>query len=551
MAEPTKQAEEAPLQKPVPKWWRPFRLFGRTLMFLFFVVIVAAPVVAVVELWDEISSPTATYDFFGVQMPVWVIAAIVAALCFTLGTFGLLKSIEMIVKAIKKVRFKLTWKPIVSALALLGIVLAAFFYYVPFWYLYLGIKPTFGPHLAIHGAGGMQVSWDTSSPAQSLVKWGTSPSALVNEKLGGEFYWQANQPDSHHHCVLLDGLVPGQKYYYTVPSLGSAVHSFTSPPSLLSGERVTFTILGDTQGAFNVQQQNIANMVSRLGVDGIDFTIICGDNVNRDDNIGEWAMLYDSRSYGRIISQVPWMATSGNHETSSDADDWPMRKNFKTFHQNSYHTNGAALPPGARDIGIFYSFNYSNVHFTLLDTHQLDGTNNLSSAQLAFLEADLASVNSTAMWKFVTFHVPMYSTSVRGGSKAEEDLAAQLEPILFKYQVDAVFYGHDHIFEAWHVNATAPYGGTYAFLVAGGGGSLKDIMDPDEHTHPAHAWESYTNVVSDYTDGRYDDIYGHEWQLYGERTFHYMVVDVVGNQTTFSAYRTGDNSLIVSYTKNL
>ncbi len=550
MAEPSTEAKPEPPPKAVPKWWRPFRLFGRTLMFLFFLVVVALPILAAALYWEDLTSPTATYDFFSVELPVVAIVAIVAAICFSLGTFGLLKSIEMIVKAIKKVRFKLTWKPIVSALALLGIFLAAFFYYVPFWYLYLGIKPTFGPHLAIHGAGGMQVSWDTSSAAPSIVKWGTSPSSLSTETNGGEFYWQINRPDSNHHCVLLDGLVPGQKYYYTVPSLGSAVHSFTAPPALGSGERVTFTILGDTQGAFNTQRRNIANMVSRLGIDGIDFTIVCGDNVNNDDDIAEWAMLYDSSSYGRIISQVPWMAASGNHETSSNADDWPMRKNFKTFHQNSYLTNGEPIPPGAWDVGVFYSFNYSNVHLTVLDTHQFPGTNNLSAAQLAFLEADLASVNSTNMWKFVTFHVPMYSTSVRGGSKAEEDVAAQLEPILCKYQVDAVFYGHDHIFEAWHVNATAPYGGTYAFLVAGGGGSIKDVMNPNKHTNPLHAWQSNINIANA-SGGRYDDIYGHEWQLYGEATFHYMVVDVVGNQTTFSAYRTGDNSLIKTYTKSL
>ncbi|MEX2683649.1 MAG: purple acid phosphatase family protein [Candidatus Sigynarchaeota archaeon] len=547
MAEPSKKTKPEAPPKAIPRWWRPFRLFGRTLMFLFFLVVVALPIVAMALFWDDLTSPTATYDFFSVELPVVAIVAIVAAICFSLGTFGLLKSIEMIIKAIKKVRFKLTWKPIASALALLAIIIAAFFYYVPYWYLYLGIKPTFGPHLAIHGGGGMQVSWDTPSAAPSIVKWGTSPSSLSNETRGGEFFWQISGADSYHHCVLLTGLVPGQKYYYQVPSLGSTIYSFSAPPSLSSGERVTFTILGDTQGALNIQRRNIANMINRLGIDGIDFTILCGDNVNRDDDIGEWAMLYDSSSYGRIISHVPWMAASGNHETSSNADDWPIRNNFKTFHQNSYLTNGAPLPPDALDVGVFYSFNYSNVHLTILDTHQLATTSNLSAVQLAFLEADLTSVNSTAMWKFLVFHVPMYSTSVRGGSKAEEDLAKQLEPILCKYQVDAVFYGHDHIFEAWHVNRTAPYGGTYAFLCSGGGGSIKDVKNPAKHTNPLHAWVSDINIVNA-SGGRYDDIYGHEWQLYGEATFHYMVVDVNGDTATFSAYRTSDNSLIKSYT---
>lgn len=518
-------------------------------MFVFFLVVVLVPVVAFVLLDDELASPTLTYDFFGAELPVQAIAAIVAILFFSLGGFGLAKSIEMIAKAVKKARFKLTWKPVSAAIALLVIVLVAFFYYVPFWYLYLGIKPTFGPHLAIHGRGvAMQVSWDTTMPAQSIVRWGTAPDALVNTSTGGEFYWQTGTEPSHHHCVLLDGLVPGQEYYYTVPSLGPAVHSFTAPPSLASGSDVTFTILGDTQGAFATQQRNIANMIARRGIDGINFTVICGDNVNRDDNMAEWAMLYDGRSYGRIISQVPWMAASGNHEMSSTASDWPPRSNFKRFHQNVYINETSVVPGGALDIGVHYSFNYSNVHFTILDTHQLPGTNNLSASQLEFLETTLASVNHTSMWKFVAFHVPMYSTSVRGGSKAEQDVAMQLEPILYKYRVNAVFYGHDHVFEAWHVNASEPYGGMMAFTVAGGGGSIKDVQNPAKHVNPLHAWESSINIVSDYTDGRFDDIHGHQWQLYGEATHHHMVVDVRGDVATFSAYRTADNSLIKTYT---
>ncbi len=551
MAETPSEQKPAGSPKPVSTWWRTFRLAGLTFMFLLFLVAVLLPVVAFVILEDEITSPTMTYDFFGAELLVSTIALIVGLVFFGLGGFGLAKSIEMIVKAIKKVRFKLTWKPITAALALTGIVVAAIFYYSPFWYLSIGINPTFGPHVAIHGRpNAMQVSWRTAIPAQTIVNWGDDPSSLNRTAVGGEFYWQDGTEATYHHCVVLDSLVPGQKYYYNVPSLGFGAHAFTAPPTLSSGGKVTFTILGDTQGAFNVQRRNIANMLALKGIDGINFTFICGDNVNDDDDMAEWAMLFHESSYGRIIPQVPWNAASGNHETGSHADDWPIRKNFKTFHQNVYITENSTVPAGAQDIGVYYSFNYSNVHLTVLDTHQLAGTNNLTAAQLAFLESDLASVNDTTMWKFVTFHVPLYSTSVRGGSKAEEDLAHQLEPILYKYRVDAVFYGHDHVYEAFHVNASSPHDGMLAFTCAGGGGSIKDVQNPDKHTNPLHAWESNINIVSNYTDGRFDDIYGHEWQLYGEATHHYMVIDVEGDVATFSAYRTSDNSLIKAYTVN-
>jgi hypothetical protein len=471
------------------------------------------------------------------------------AIFFTIGGYGVYKNLEMLVKAIKKVRFKLTWKPIIAVFGLIGIILGAVFYYVPFWYMYLGFKPTYGPYLAIHGNGGMQVSWDTVGKTESIVLWGDSPTNLNQTSYGGSFYWENNTTPSEHHCVILNPLEDDTEYYYKVPSLSNKVHHFKTPPDKYSGKKLGFTILGDTQGAYNIQKQNIANMIANHGVDGINFTIICGDNVNQDDDIMEWTMLFDGQSYGRITKTVPWMASSGNHEVSSEDDDWPPRQNFKKFHQNSYLQPNSTIPgDGALDIGIYYSFNYSNIHFTILDTHQYPGTHNLSAAQMTFLENDLANVNNTNMWKFLAFHVPMYSTSVRGGSIGEEDLAHQLEPILYKYQVDAVFYGHDHIYEAWHVNATESYGGTYTFLCAGGGGSLKNVNDPDAHTNPDHAWDSNINIVSDDTEGHFDDIYGYEWQLYGERTHHYMHVEVEGDQAIFSAYRTTDNSLIKAYT---
>ncbi len=45
MAEPSKDTKPEPPPKVVPKWWWPFRLFGRTIMFLFFLVVVLLPIV--------------------------------------------------------------------------------------------------------------------------------------------------------------------------------------------------------------------------------------------------------------------------------------------------------------------------------------------------------------------------------------------------------------------------------------------------------------------------------------------------------------------------
>jgi len=139
------------------------------------------------------------------------------------------------------------------------------------------------------------------------------------------------------------------------------------------------------------------------------------------------------------------------------------------------------------------------------------------------------------MWKFVYFHIPMYSM---GDYASNIDIINQLEPIFNKYQVDAVFYGHDHHFESFLVN------NTYHFVVGGGGSSIDPMMDIDDYGE--RAWTDFQLNVSE-TDGQFDNISGSEYQLFGELSNHYLKVKVQGNKTTFTAIRSTDGSTIVEY----
>jgi hypothetical protein len=174
-----------------------------------------------------------------------------------------------------------------------------------------------------------------------------------------------------------------------------------------------------------------------------------------------------------------------------------------------------------------------------LDNFEYSGSDLLNTTQLNWLKADLA--RNQNMWKFVYFHVPMYSM---GDFGSNEDLAKQLEPIFYEYQVDAVFYGHDHHFESFLVNGSASYGGTYHFIVGGGGGTLDPMISSEYETR---TWPAKSINMSQITDGRFDKIYGHEYELYGEMTHAFMRVHVSGNTATFTAIRAYDGTTIVEY----
>ena len=535
-----------PKYRNLPSWRSILRVFGRVLLGLLFLIAATGPIIAFAIFFEEITSPGLIIDFLGLWLELYQVMIIVACIAMPIGIYGEYHLVQVVRRYYhQKSHVKLDWKPKIAALALIGIGMGAFFYYVPYWYMYLGINPVFGPYIAMHGENGMQISWDTSQAQLSEVRYGKSETNLDMVATGGEYWWEANVP-TLHHCVLLSNLEPDTCYYYKITSFDEKIYHFNTPPLPSSGKDVCFTIVGDTQGAGSHQKLLINRQLEKIGASNINFTIICGDLVNQDDNINEWAMLFDKSSYGKIAPYIPWQATSGNHECSCMRSGCDPRGNFKKFMQNGF-TYGYN-ESGLWDVGCYYSFNYSNVHFVILDNFE-NHTNTFTQRQLEWLDDDLT--RNANMWKFISFHLSIYSTSDHG---PYPEIQAQLEPLLYKHRVNAIFYGHDHIFEAYHINRTSPeYPGTMAIMCAGGGGSLKPVTNPS--IMGARVWNGTKNEhnnliihVNAQSNPAITSLPGAQYQLYGERCHHYVQVFVRGNTATISAYRTFDNSLIQAYT---
>lgn len=533
-------------------WKVPFKILGRMIMgLLYFVLGVGLPV-AIGIFWDDIKY-FGTYDFFGIQLSTTTIAWIVLGIFVPIGAYGTVYTFKMLVEDLRGKNFSLPTHTKIVAISVIVFVAAAGIYYTPGWYLYLGIDPEWGPYTSYTSDGNILISWDTREPTTTQIEYGLNPENLDQTATGGEYFWESDG-GSKHHAVKVEGLDSNQKYYYRIPGFDSNTYYFHTPPDSSSGEEVCFTILGDTQGNLNVQKANINQMVTSIGIDRLNFTVIVGDSVNDDDDLHEWDMLFDKDSYGEILPYVPWQAGSGNHEcgTEREYDFYEPRQNFeKHFQQPFMETRTEEV--GAFDVGYYYSMTYSNVHMVVLDPFEMVG-GHMSNTQMTWLENDLAAHPDD--WKFLCFHLSMYSSSDHGSYPG---LAEQLEPIMDEYDVHALFYGHDHIFEYYDVNATDP-DHTLAFMCAGGGGSLKQVTNPEKMGD--RVWPNTEEYINDWgnnvleipqwtDDDRFETQYGWEWQKYAERTHHYMKVSVDGNEATFSAYRTFDNSLIktISYNK--
>jgi hypothetical protein len=100
----------------------------------------------------------------------------------------------------------------------------------------------------------------------------------------------------------------------------------------------------------------------------------------------------------------------------------------------------------------FYSFNYQNVHFTVISTEVEDGSEEVE--QYEFVNADLASAASDPNidWILVYHHREAYTSPYtnRDGEwdrTGSIDLKEKYHPLFERYDVDLVLQAHNHNYE--------------------------------------------------------------------------------------------------------
>jgi tartrate-resistant acid phosphatase type 5 len=117
----------------------------------------------------------------------------------------------------------------------------------------------------------------------------------------------------------------------------------------------------------------------------------------------------------------------------------------------------------------YYSFTHTlqdstEIHFIILDTTIIQKNNDDSETELIWFENELSS--STADWKVVLGHYPLYSNGEHGNN---ERLIGIIEPILINNNVDLYIAGHEHDLELIK-NETGPY-----HIVSGTGAHIREF----------------------------------------------------------------------------
>jgi calcineurin-like phosphoesterase family protein/Big-like domain-containing protein/purple acid phosphatase-like protein/type IX secretion system substrate protein len=306
----------------------------------------------------------------------------------------------------------------------------------------IGTNPsiTRGPYLQMAGPDRMVVRWRTNVATASKVKYGLS--------FGSQTSVVTNSTDTVDHEITITGLSAETTYYYSVGydtvwlKGEDAVHQFTTAPTIGTRTPTRFWVLGDA-GTGTTNQKNVRdafyNYTSGTYTNAMLFL---GDNAYNSGTDAEYqANLFDI--YDSIMLKTAAFSCPGNHEfyngnTASATQTGPFYENFTL-------PTAAELGGLASGTEAYYSFDYGNIHFISLDSH--DSPRGTSGAMLTWLTNDLSATNQE--WIIVIFHHPPYSKGSHD-SDTETQLVEMRQnalPILEQYGVDLVLSGHSHSYE--------------------------------------------------------------------------------------------------------
>jgi hypothetical protein len=297
---------------------------------------------------------------------------------------------------------------------------------------------TRGPYLQLAAPTGMVVRWRTNVASDARVRYGPAPGSLTGvadaAAIGTE------------HEVHLGGLLPDTRYYYSIGTPagplagGDADHFFVTPPAPGTAKPTRIWVIGDA-GTASASQVAVRDAYLAYGGGRLtDLWLMLGDNAYPNGTDAEYqAGIFDI--YPMLLRQAPLWPSYGNHDAiSSDS----ATQSGPYYGMLSLPTQGEAGGV-ASGTEAYYSFDYGNIHFIVLDSSESDRSPN--GPMLTWLQADLVANDKT--WTIAYWHHPPYS---KGNHNSDTDteliqMRQNALPILEAGGVDLVLGGHSHAYE--------------------------------------------------------------------------------------------------------
>ncbi|MFK7987301.1 MAG: metallophosphoesterase [Sandaracinaceae bacterium] len=300
------------------------------------------------------------------------------------------------------------------------------------------------PYLQLGTPDSVRVVWRTAAAEDSVVCWGDTPDSLVARATGAS--------EVTDHEVAITGLEPETRYHYAVssngacppPAAGDPEDYFRTAPPVGGTAPFTMWVVGDS-GTGSVRQRGVFEaMLAEVGDDAPDLFLHVGDMAYGSGTTSEFDENFFDMYAPLLRHTVTW-AAMGNHEGRSSTSSTESGPYYDAYVLPSASEAGG-LASGTE---AYYAFDYGNVHFVVLDSHQ--SSRDVDGPMLTWLSDDLASTD--ADWIIAFWHHPPYTKGSHDSDTegALIDMRENAMPILEAAGVDVVLTGHSHIYERSHL----------------------------------------------------------------------------------------------------
>jgi hypothetical protein len=332
------------------------------------------------------------------------------------------------------------------------------------------------PYLQLATPNSMVVVWRTASELTPVVRFGRSPETLDQSVTGPSIVTrvslttnkadlkvlQEKRPEMFQHPRLhkdtptglfqyearITGLAPATRYFYAVydgerrlTEPDPSYHFVTHPPKG-QAHPARFWVVGDS-GTGRWQQHDVHGaMLEWTAVQKrpIDFYLHLGDMAYQRGRDVEFQTRF-FEAYEPTLRHVVCWPTMGNHEGGTSKGTNGIGPYYDAYVCPSRGEAGG-VPTGTE---AFYSFDYGNIHFICLDSHDLD--RKPTGLMARWLKLDLE--RTKADWLIAFFHHPPYTKGTHDSDREKQliEMRTHIMPILETGGVDLVLSGHSHIYE--------------------------------------------------------------------------------------------------------
>ena len=405
-----------------------------------------------------------------------------------------------------------------------------------------------GPYLQMGTPTSMIVRWRTDGFTDSKLSFGTAVGSLDTTIEMDEL--------TNEHEVAITGLDSDTRYYYeignsnTIFAGNDADHFFTTSPPVDAKEPVRIWVIGDSgqcaidqagcDDAKAVMDEYLEWVAANDG-EPADIILMLGDNAYNDGTDSEYTRGLFEPFADVLRNHVLW-PVPGNHEFGDSDSPTQSGPYYEAF----------TLPKAAEAGGIasgteaYYSFDYANVHFVALDSHDTDrsapinpGTNicpedGAGGAMYNWLCEDLAATTQDHIISY--WHHPPYTKGSHDSDAEAQLIEMRLRfvPPLEYHGADLNLTGHSHSYErsvlinghyglsstyseaahAMDTGSGSPESGGYTKDLGANqgtiysvvGSSSKDQGDLTQHVIMQY-WENYEGSVVMDIDGAQLDAY--------------------------------------------